>query len=369
MGEFTCDSFISQNGSVPEKTNAKDSRFRSKVVEIIFNGHINFDDILSAYSVRNDGVYALFVKWHINGKNHTHIGLIVRSRDPQKIEFQNLKKSFEVAGVEPNLVAPISKNNQSVKTKLGRYVSYLTDGHDNGKFKDSWNFKFDWEIEQCKTNIGKIMVLHDRGLNWKQIVRFGNRDWEGDLNLKMDKYQKALNNKMKLDEDQTVRHEITDFKKEALKKIVDSKWDPTKQVLILKGPSNMGKTELAKALCKKQTKKDPLFVSNLNKIRFQQGNQPIVFDDMKFHLTRREKVIHLMDVENERDIRILFGIHTIPAQTLKIFTTNEDLTDFLPHFAEDDTAISRRYCFVDMTELGCLYYKKHQEMKVLQSYL
>lgn len=356
-------SFMDLYGKISQKDTGKpvaDQRFRSKVVEIIFEGHVEFKLIYQAYRIRNDGVYALFVKWH-NTQNglphpHTHVGLIVRSKDPSKIEFTQLKKSFQVAGVLPTLVQPISKNNQNVKKKLSQYVSYLVNGHDNGKYKDTWNHNYDHEIENLKTNAGKIIVHYKRGLQWKEITSKGDADWEADLCFKMDKYLKMLNNYRKLHEDQTVRHELKEFKSHVVDQL--KAWDHTKQVLVIQSEPNMGKTELAKSYAKHVTGQDPLFCSEINKIRFQQGNQPMVLDDMRFETLSREKTIHLTDTENERDIRILFGIHTIPAGTLKIFTTNLDEKEYWKANMLKAEAVDRRYKWINLTKEGKLFHEQ-----------
>jgi hypothetical protein len=51
-------------------------------------------------------------------------------------------------------------------------------------------------------------------------------------------------------------------------------------------------------------------------------NTGLLFDDISlFHLSRESK-IHLLDLETTSQIRILYGIATIPACTARIFTTN-----------------------------------------------
>ena len=169
----------------------------------------------------------------------------------------------------------------------------------------------------------------------------------------MDPIKKMINNWEKHNQDLTVRHELEEFKPEAVQKVINN-WAPSKTTLILKGPSEMGKTELAKALLKRVCpKQNPLFCSNLNKLKYRDAHQPFICDDMNFSQISRSKGIALLDIENERDIRILFGIHTIDAGCPRIFTTNEEMEQFLPY--SDDPAIDRRFVVVDVTEFGRLY--------------
>lgn len=110
-----------------------------------------------------------------------------------------------------------------------------------------------------------------------------------------------------------------------------------------------------------------MLLTNLNKLPFSEKGQGLVFDDMNFSNHNRTTAIHLVDIENDRDMRILFGIHTILAGTPKIMCTNEALYDFLPlvgdpSFAngfakksKEDEAILRRITHLDLTKFGKLY--------------
>ena len=160
--------------------------------------------------------------------------------------------------------------------------------------------------------------------------------------------------------DETVTHDLNTFKSEVVEHIKQT-WDPKKTTLVLRGPSNKGKTELAKSVLKEVTKKSALVMSNLNKLQFAEKGQGLIFDDMNFRNVSRSKAIALTDTENDRDIRILFGIHTIPTGTPKIMCTNEDLDDYLPLSIMEanseamNEAILRRITVIDVTKFGKLY--------------
>lgn len=110
---------------------------------------------------------------------------------------------------------------------------------------------------------------------------------------------------------------------------------------ILWGPSGVGKTQFAISHFK-----NPLIVSHADDLkRFDNTYDGIVFDDMDFKHWPRTSQIHLVDKDLTRSINCRFTNATIPANTRKIFTTNE--FDGLI-FDLSDNAIRRR---VTVTEV------------------
>ncbi len=88
--------------------------------------------------------------------------------------------------------------------------------------------------------------------------------------------------------------------------------------VLLYGESNTGKTSFAVAHFK-----NPLVVSHIDKLKLlSPDNDAIVFDDMSFTHWPPEAVIHLLDIDFERDINVRYGTVTIPANTIKVFTHN-----------------------------------------------
>ncbi len=110
--------------------------------------------------------------------------------------------------------------------------------------------------------------------------------------------------------------------------------------VLLYGESNTGKTSFAVAHFK-----NPLVVSHIDKLKLlSPDNDAIVFDDMSFSHWPPEAVIHLLDIDFERDINVRYGTVTIPANTIKVFTHNNKN----PFYKEDIQqvqidAIERRF--------------------------
>lgn len=110
-------------------------------------------------------------------------------------------------------------------------------------------------------------------------------------------------------------------------------WDRTK-TLILCGPTNRGKTTLAKSLMP-----HGLFVSHMDQLRNFNGHEGVIFDDMSFKHLPREGQICVLDTHENRAIHVRYGIATLKAGTPRIITTNRSPDDILNIY---DGAIARR---------------------------
>ncbi len=107
--------------------------------------------------------------------------------------------------------------------------------------------------------------------------------------------------------------------------------------LIIRGESGIGKTEFAKALLP-----GAMVASHTDDLlQFTPEKYTgIIFDDMKFDHYPRSAQIHIADIDNPRSIHCRYNCAFIPANTKKIFTTNEQ-DIFL-----DDPAIRRRITYM-----------------------
>lgn len=96
---------------------------------------------------------------------------------------------------------------------------------------------------------------------------------------------------------------------------------PMSLSIILTGSTGIGKTTWAMTRCPKPS----LLISHLDQLRQFRAeyHKSIVFDDMSFHHQPVTAQIHLVDHNVPRAIHIRYGIITLPANLVKIFTCNE----------------------------------------------
>lgn len=172
---------------------------QSKILEIIYNEHIDGKIILEQLKNKKYGVYKAFVKWHMNGTNHTHVAVILRDKPKLSITTNSHKAYFiikvgevgdKIVKIIPHLVKPIGIGNTSPMKKMATYLDYLTDGHDNDHFKDTWNYKLDYELLKTKSVIGKCTLLMSRGQTIEQIYKDADWDFRADISIS---YQKIKN--------------------------------------------------------------------------------------------------------------------------------------------------------------------------------
>lgn len=94
--------------------------------------------------------------------------------------------------------------------------------------------------------------------------------------------------------------------------------------MILFGPSGTGKTEFCKSLFKSMNY-ETVLVRDMNALgNIDIGrNQALLFDDISLSKKTREEKIHCFDLENDSQLRILYGVARIPASIPRAFTTNK----------------------------------------------
>lgn len=78
-----------------------------------------------------------------------------------------------------------------------------------------------------------------------------------------------------------------------------------------------------------------VFIRDINALRELEAgikNPALLFDDVSLAERTREEKIHIFDLENTSQLRILYAAVDIPSRTPRVFTTNhvEDVIGFNP---------------------------------------
>ena len=135
------------------------------------------------------------------------------------------------------------------------------------------------------------------------------------------------------------KYTLSDFKKSSLpKELKDWMKMESPASLILFGETGTGKTELAKALMHEKSVKYLLIRDKEGLKEFRKGfHSGLIFDDIDATKLTREELIHLLDTENESQIRILYGYMTLQEDLIRIFTTN-----YITRLLRNDKALERR---------------------------
>lgn len=116
-------------------------------------------------------------------------------------------------------------------------------------------------------------------------------------------------------------------------------WEPNRQALVLYGTPGTGKTNMAKALFQANY----VTVGCREDLRLcdKPGITKFILDDFNFDQFNREDMVHLLDVEQDRRIRVLYGRAKLPAGHWRILVTND--LDRIRHFMLPEV---QRRCFL-----------------------
>lgn len=318
-------------------------------------------NIIPSLTVSKYGVYKGFSVSHSYPndplQNHIHVGLILRDK-PKDRSFAwgtPLIDYFTVLGVRP-LVRPLKSKSTNLDNKLQTYYKYCTDPslHSDQIIVVLNLHKFT-PNPVGSTLTTKEFVLRQviEGKSLNEIILPSITSRKASILYDFKSLNAMVTRYMSLTTCHTSYRRITEFNEDIRKRVLQ--WNHETHALVLRGPTSVGKTELAKSLLFWRTSKNPLFITNLNKLAHGLPHQPLLFDDMCFSETRRSKCISLLDLENDRDVRVMYGIVTILAGTARIFTTNEPLGSFFPVHRDPYGALSRRIHYLDVTPYGSLY--------------
>lgn len=120
------------------------------------------------------------------------------------------------------------------------------------------------------------------------------------------------------------------------------------KAVVLHGKAGTGKTAFAVAHFA-----HPLLVSELDGLKkFKAGTHDgIIFDDVDCSNMTPEAVIHLLDMDYDREIPLRYAPATIPAHTPRVFTTNLKRKKMFPKgkSSAQNKGIKRRFTAVEVT--------------------
>lgn len=277
---------------------------KDKLIEIVkeFNNSSNSID-----------KYIIAREKHVDGNNHLHVYLLLE----KKINIRN-ERAFDIDKHHPNVQGVRSwKNVIKYVTKEGNYIS----NYENKVLLDI--IENEMKMKDVYTKARKIAKTGDVK---KALEVLEHPKTARDLTLHGNAIERNL--RTLVPKVNTNKYSINQF-------IVDFEWDRSKS-LVLWGPTNTGKTSLAKALLP-----NGLFVRHKDQLKkYATGEyEGIIFDDMCFDKWEREWIIAIVDIDDDTALDVKHGYVEIPAGTPRIFTSNRSPENQL--LANDD-AIKRR---------------------------
>lgn len=305
----------------------------------------------------SDVKYVIGKENHADGTPHIHVYL-----EYESIQYINSRKQLEVKLVNPSTgeeVIQVGKY-EPVKNKH-KVIAYIIKDMDLGT----------GEIPLKNTNMmlpivdfvyydspedHLVAVLEKEGLGgalstlascYKKLIIKKGTTIVSNLKLLDDLKQKILSKSLER------IHDLSEFKNVPVEIIEWGRQEPPTTSLIIHGPSNTGKTELAKTIIKSMGR-ELIFCRDRNSLRnesIRTGLSGIVYDDVHLNDLSREEIIHMLDVENTSHIRVLYGVVTIPAGIPRIFTTNDANRVLRPGYSmKVPKEIMRRVTLVNVKE-------------------
>jgi hypothetical protein len=266
-------------------------------------------------------VYLIAQEQHMDGTMHLHAYL----RLDHKMNIKDERK-FDLR-LDGELYHPNMQGARSPKAvikyvcKDGKYVTNMSQAtideaiHNNVKVGDLYKEA----MEKAKESFEEGMKVLEHSKTFRDLAIHGEAI---ERNMRARKKQKT-----------EPKFSLDLFK-------VSFEWDKTK-TLVLWGPTNTGKTSLAKALLP-----NALFIRHIDALKEYKTGQytGLIFDDMSFKHWPREAQIHLLDTDNVSQINVKHSIAIIPEGTPRIITTNMMPAEILALniMSPEECALSRR---------------------------
>lgn len=247
---------------------------------------------------------------HESGLPHHHVWIKAskqfRLRDPRVLDIRGKHPNIQKVKCTQAVVRYIAKDDQDLLTNLS--ASELDELLHEPQAKES-------KTKSLDTWIRAREAAKDPTRGLTEAIGILEADPKAARDLTMNpgimNNLKALHRKPML-----IKHGLEEFN-------LTVEWDRTK-LLILQGPTNMGKTSLAKALLPKS-----LMVRHIDLLRQYDPttHHGVILDDMAFNVEGkgkwfREAQIHLCDTAEDTHIHARYNPAILPAGTPRIITTN-----------------------------------------------
>ncbi|AUM61624.1 Rep [uncultured virus] len=263
--------------------------------------------------------YIVAQEKHQDGNLHIHCYLLLKSKlnlkNPRKFDYQEYHPKVEGCRSYKNVIKYVTKDGNYITNYERDILEKII--NDNKKaseiYVEARKLAVEDKVEEGMKILEHAKTARDLCIHGNTIRR--------NLESLVPKRRKIV-------------FALSDFR-------IDFEWDRTK-TLILWGPTNTGKSSLAKALLP-----DSLFVSHIDRLRDYNSKSytGIIFDDMSFKHIPRDGQLHLVDNYDDRDIHCRYAPAFIPAGTPKIITSNNPPSEILLVL---DPAIARRVQIVNI---------------------
>nr|DAO75536.1 MAG TPA: Rep protein [Cressdnaviricota sp.] len=263
---------------------------------------------------------------HQDGNLHWHVA----------IEFQQTKdvrrpQYFDINGEHPNcgIWSPRNERNQTYEEWFHHHWHYCKKEdptpHIVGEEPGDGRKKKRNEIFT-----GAIKLAREQDV--KAGMEFLEKHAPYDVLTKYEQIQRALTRLRTLSHmAQAPARPLSEFTHQPL-------LDPNWHCLFLTGPTNLGKTQYARALLPEAT-----VVSHRDQLRDVDFSKGVIFDDFDVGHWPPTAVIHLLDWEEPRGLDVRYTHVMIPPHTRKIFTHNRDFERWIsPDITVEQEAATRR---------------------------
>lgn len=290
---------LTEASSSSEKPKSKGFRLFSAQILITYSQcDKSPENILEFFKTKNIEIekYIIAQESHKDGNKHIHAYLLLKNklntRDCKYFDFDGFHPKFEGCRTWKKVICYVTKEGNYItnyeKDIIDKIIlENMKPGELHAKARKVAEEK---SVEEGLEVLNNVKTVRDLNIHGEAIER----------NFRSLKRQHT-----------EPKYTLDKFK-------ANFEWNQTR-TLVLWGPTNTGKTSLAKALLPRA-----LFVRHIDALKeYRTGKYVgIIFDDMSFKHWPREAQIHLVDTENVSQINVKHSIAIIPEGTPRIICHN-----------------------------------------------